>query len=255
MGIKRLFLLMGGTLELDKSIITYRTDIGKKIRIPVVMGLIETSDGYALFDTGLNPRGIDDPQGIWGEKASIIVEFKNKNSIVIYLDELGLKPNDVKWIINSHLHYDHTGGNKFFNNSKIFVQKSEFRFAHYPDEFASYAYIKNHFDLPLDYKLIEGDHEVLPGIYTIFTPGHTPGSQALMVELPEAGKIILTGDAIYCKENIEKGVPAGNCWNSADAIISMNKIRQIANRESAKLFITHQPNIQEELLFYPKFYS
>jgi N-acyl homoserine lactone hydrolase len=255
MSTRKLYLLNGGLLELDKSIITYRTDIGKKIQIPVVMSLIETSEGYVLFDTGLNPEGINNPKKAWGEKASLIVQFKKENDIRNKLKELGLKTNDIKYVVNSHLHYDHTGGNKFFQKSKFFVQKAEYRFAHFPDEFASHAYLKNHFDLPFNYFLIEGDYELLPGLFIIFTPGHTPGSQSLLVELPNTGKVILTGDAIYCQENIEKNIPAGNCWDTGQAMISMNRISQLSKREKAKIFITHQPNIQKELSFSPLFYD
>jgi N-acyl homoserine lactone hydrolase len=255
MRTKKLYLLNGGLLELDKSIITYRTDMGKKIKIPVVMSLIETSEGYVLFDTGLNPEGINNPQKAWGEKASLIVKFEKENDIRNRLKELGLKINDIKYVVNSHLHYDHTGGNKFFKKAKFVVQKAEYRFAHFPDEFASHAYIKNHFDLPFNYFLIEGDYELLPGLYIIFTPGHTPGSQSLLVELPKTGKVLLTGDAIYCHENIDKNIPAGNCWDTKQAMISMNRISQICKREKAKIFITHQPNIEKELLFSPLFYN
>jgi N-acyl homoserine lactone hydrolase len=245
--VKGLYLLPGGTLELDKSIIMYRTDMGKKVRIPVVVSLVETSEGSVLFDTGLNPKGLLDPSGTWGEKAPLVVEFTAADDVRNRLKELGIKPEDVSYVVNSHLHYDHTGGNQYFPKAKFIVQKAEYRFALLPDDFAAGAYMRDHFDHPYDYRFIEGDHELLPGITLLFSPGHTPGSQAMLVRLPESGNVCLTGDVVYCLENIGRNLPAGNCWDPGQAMMSMKRLTQLAKRENAALFITHQPGIWERL--------
>ena len=247
MPVKGLYLLPGGMLELDKGLITYRTDMGKKVQIPVVMSLVETTEGYILFDTGLNPQGLATPTKTWGEKASIIAEFRPEDDIRKRLDQLGVKLKDISYVVNSHLHYDHTGGNQFFPEAKFVLQKAEYRFAHFPDDSASGAYLKNHFDYPFDYRLIEGDLELLPGVFLVFTPGHTPGSQSMVLNLPETGTVILTGDAVYSRENVEKNIPAGNNWDSGQAMMSMNRLVQFAKREKGRLFITHQPDIWDTL--------
>ena len=54
MAVRRLYLLKGGILELDKGILTYRVDMGKRVKLPASMALVETDDGNILFDTGLN---------------------------------------------------------------------------------------------------------------------------------------------------------------------------------------------------------
>ncbi len=247
MPVKGLYLLFGGTLQLDKGLITYRTDMGKRVQIPVVMSLVDTTEGYILFDTGLNPRGLADPLGAWGEKASVVAEFKSEHDIRSRLNGLGVKPEEISCVVNSHLHYDHTGGNQFFPKAKFVVQKAEYRFAHFPDDSASAAYLKNHFDYPFDYKLIEGDEELLPGVFLMFTPGHTPGSQSMALSLPKTGTVILAGDAVYSHENVEKNIPAGNNWDTGQAMMSMNRLVQFAKREKGRLFITHEPNIWNSL--------
>lgn len=244
MGVKGLFLLPGGEIEIDKSVTTYRVDMGRKIRIPVIMALVDTTEGYILYDTGLDPKGLNDPVGLWGEHiASMIAKFHPEDDIVERLAELGLAPKDIRFVINSHLHYDHTGGNQFFTESEFIVQNAEFRYAKYPDRFASGAYLKKQFDLPLKYRLIEGDIELFPGVSLVLTPGHTPGNQSLVISLPESGTVVVTGDAIYCKENIEKMIPPGNCVNPVEAMNSMSRLIQIAKREKGRLFINHDPEV------------
>lgn len=256
MGAKALYLLPCGELELDKSIITYRVDMGKMVRIPVIAALIETDEGWILFDTGLNPLGLEEPVATWGERASkVVYSFNAEDDIRNRLKDLGLTPNDIKIVVNSHLHWDHTGGNQFFKKSTFIVQKAEYRFAFYPDTFASGAYLKNHFDHPLKYELIEGDSVLVPGVSLVVTQGHTPGSQSMIVDLPKFGTVILTADAIYTKENIEKNIPAGNCWNPEQAMMSMARLINISKRENAKLFITHDPDAWDELKASPYYYE
>jgi len=243
MAVKGLYLFPSGVLELDKGVITYRVDMGKKVKIPVIAALVKTDDGNILFDTGLNPEGLVDPIKAWGERAAgVVAEFKKEDDIRNRLKELGLTTDDIRFVVNSHFHWDHTGGNQFFTKSKFIVQKAEYRFAYYPDDFVAAAYLKNHFDHPLDYQLIEGDMELVPGVSLVVTYGHTPGSQSMVVSLPESGTVVLTADAIYTKENIEKNIPAGNCWDPRQAMVSMHRLVHIAKREKGQLFITHDPD-------------
>lgn len=248
MAVKGLYILPGGMLELDKGLITYRTDLGVKVHSPVVMSLVETTEGYILFDTGLSPQGLSDPIGTWGEKvARLIVEFRPEDDIRHRLKALGLKPDDIAYVVNSHLHYDHTGGNQFFPKGKFIVQKAEYRFALFPDSFAAGGYVKNHFALPIDYQLIEGDWELCPGVFLMFTPGHTPGSQSLSLRLPESGTVVLPGDVLYTKESIDNNIPAGNAWNPPQSMMSMNRVVEFCKREKGRLFITHEPKIWDTL--------
>jgi N-acyl homoserine lactone hydrolase len=242
MSVNGLYLFPGGRIKVDKSVITYRIDMGKEIEIPVIMALLDTSDGIILYDTGLDPEGLEDPINYWGAHvARMISKFGPEDDVRNRLKELGLEPRDVKYVINSHLHYDHTGGNQYFSDSTFIVQKAEFRYAKYPDSFAAGAYLKKQFELPLKYELIEGDTEMVSDVSLIFTPGHTPGNQSLLIKLSEMGTIVLTGDAIYCHENIEKMIPPGNCVDPVQAMNSISRLIHIAKREGGHLFINHDP--------------
>jgi glyoxylase-like metal-dependent hydrolase (beta-lactamase superfamily II) len=92
----------------DKGIITYRVDMGKRVEIPVVMALVNSDDGNILFDTGLNPQGLLDPVKTWGERAPRVSSFGPEDDVRNRLKELNLGTDDIRYVVNSHLHWDHT---------------------------------------------------------------------------------------------------------------------------------------------------
>lgn len=255
MAVKKMWLLPCGWLTVEKSSMVHRVGLGVAVDIPVVAALIETDDGFVLFDTGLDPESLTNPASQILVQRKVIKSLTKENDIRLQLRQLGLKPADIRYVVNSHLHYDHTGGNRFFTSAQIYVQKSEYRFAHYPDTHVAYLYLKHQFDHPLQYELLEGDHKVVDGVYVTATPGHSPGHQSLLVELPKSGLAILVGDAMYCRENMERNVPPGNVWDMTMSVISMSRLIYLAERENGKLFIMHDPQFWEEHKPAPHFYE
>jgi N-acyl homoserine lactone hydrolase len=252
MAARELFLFPGGTLEIEKSMMLYRLYFGQKEEIPIVMALIKTDDGNILFDTGMDPEGLTDPQRAWGPMASSVIEFKEKDEIRHQLQQLNLAPGDIQYVVTSHLHWDHGGGLRFFKDSIIITQKSEYRFALYPDTFVARVYNRRHFDHPLKYKLVEGDTQIVPGVHVIHTPGHTPGHQSLMVKLPEKGTVILAGDAVFTQENIEKDIPSPNAWSPALAMDSMHRLRSLAQYGDGLIIPGHEPKLWKVFGHWPK---
>ena len=234
-----------GSLTVDQSAITYQKGLGNPVEIPVIPVLIDTDDGYILFDTGLDPAGLSSPEEVWGIKKKVVRRFSEENDIRHQLDLIGVKPEDIRYVVNSHFHWDHTGGNRFFSEATFFVQKSEYRFGYYPDSFVESLYIKPHFDHPLNYQLIEGDYEVVEGVYIITTPGHTPGHQSLVVQMPDETAILMA-DAVYSKENYDLDIPPGNTWDITKAIESMNKLKYLAKMTDGNMYITHDPNFWKD---------
>jgi glyoxylase-like metal-dependent hydrolase (beta-lactamase superfamily II) len=246
MAVRGMYFLNCGLLTVDQGSVTARNRAGEKVDIPVIPVLIDTDDGYVLFDTGLDPQGFLNPVEVWGTKASSVKELNEDYDIRKQLQKIGLTPKDIKYVVNSHLHWDHCGGNRFFSESLILVQKSEYRNAMYPDQFEAPIYMKDHFNHPLNYQLIEGDMKVVDGVYITSTPGHTVGHQSLIVDLKELGRAILVGDVVYSKENIEKKIPPGIVSSFPQAVESMNRLIAMCVRDRAKLFITHDPEFWME---------
>jgi len=101
-------------------------------------------------------------------------------------------PREVVCVINTHLHFDHCGGNRLFTGVPIYVQRLEREAARAEDytipewvEFEGATYVE-----------LEGEEEVLPGLRVVPTPGHTPGHQSVLVETDD-GLVVVAGDVAY----------------------------------------------------------
>ena len=168
-------------------------------RIPLAMRclLVEHPDGLVLIDTGLgnkeNARFLD----IYGVENQ---GLEGATQLEDALAAAGHLPRDVRWVINTHLHFDHAGGNTTadpeleddprrhvrpaFPNATYVVQKAELEFARRANERTRASYLPHNFE-PIAaadrWRLVEGDAEVLPGISVRLTPGHVPFHQMVLL--------------------------------------------------------------------------
>jgi len=119
------------------------------------------------------------------------------------LANVGLKPKDVDILILTHLHQDHALNADKFTKAEVYVQEDEFKFARSPHIFWSATYAGVNIDSlsKMKLRLIRGEHQLEGSIKLILTPGHTPGTQSIVVET-SAGKAVIVG---FCsiKENFE----------------------------------------------------
>ncbi len=193
-GRLRCHALEGGLQRLDggamfgivpKVLWSRRAPPDDKNRIPLALRclLIEHDDGLVLVDTGIGNKENEKFIAIYG------VENKGANGrtkLEDVLTELGHRPDDIRWVINTHLHFDHAGGNKTpaglaFPRARYVVQKGELNFAQHTNERTAGSYLPHNFaDTP--FTLIEGETEILPGIRGMPTPGHVPYHQSILIE-------------------------------------------------------------------------
>jgi len=162
-------------------------------RIPLAMRplLVEHPDGLVLIDNGLGNKEDEKFIDIYGVENS---GTPGPTQLEDALRSLGHTPADVRWVINTHLHFDHAGGNttRFpgdevrvtFPNATYVVQAGELAFARHTNERTRASYLPHNFD-PVDaagrWRLLQGDTEILPGIRARLTPGHVPFHQSILV--------------------------------------------------------------------------
>jgi N-acyl homoserine lactone hydrolase len=155
-------------------------------RMPVFVWTIEHPAGLVLVDTGM----IDSSPEV--EDLSPTPHPENI-------------PRDVALVINTHLHFDHCGGNRLFPGVPIHVQRRELADARSLDDYTIREWVD--FDGAM-YVEHDGEEELLPGIRLLPAPGHTDGHQVVVVET-DAGTNVLGGDVAVWFGELERGATEG----------------------------------------------
>lgn len=233
--VNKLFFLPAGSCFLDQSAVNQNLPSGKLMEMPVWCFLVETSDGPILVDTGMPDSFVNNPDYYKGTRREgrLVPKMREEDRIPNILKRVGYQPDDIQAVISSHLHLDHAGGNGHFRNPPIILQKAEFDAAM---ENADYS--PQECRIPdLRYQLIEGDHELVPGVQILFTPGHAPGHQSVLVNTRKTGRILLTIDVAYTDEIFNKDIP----FLSHDRAMASQSIRDMKNLVE---------DIQPEVIFY-----
>ena len=150
-----------------------------------------------------------------------------------------LAPEDITHVVTSHLHYDHCGCNKLFPRARILVQKAEMDAARAPDS----RYDRRLWDHPLDYQLVDGEHDVFGDgtVVLVPTPGHTVGHQSLVVQVSRDRRYVLTADACYSKEHMDREVRPAVVWNAPAMLESMAKLRRLGEQAGTRVLYGHDP--------------
>jgi N-acyl homoserine lactone hydrolase len=258
---EKLFRLdCGRSLANDESVWTPGENVGRSIEFSSTCWLIKHGSEWLLWDTGVPEAALNDPRG-WSTLPKLIVYHLDK-TLTDQLAEIGLKPRDIARVAISHTHGDHIGNVGLFPNSTILMQQAEYSWINSdngPNDNVNQlmALARKLLGTPKNLQLIDGDTDVFGdgSVTLVSTPGHTPGSQSLLVHLKNSGFIILSGDVVHSEENFEKNrVPSLNT-NKAESIASMEKIRQMIAKYKATLFINHDKKQTDKLKLLPAFYD
>jgi len=105
----------------------------------------------------------------------------------------------IEAVINTHLHFDHCGGNRRFAGVPTYVQRAELAAVAEPDYFVEWVHFEG-----ADYRELDGDADLGDGISVLSTPGHSPGHQCVLVETAE-GLVVLGGDVTYSMDELVAG--------------------------------------------------
>jgi N-acyl homoserine lactone hydrolase len=135
-----------------------------------------------------------------------------RTPIVEALGRIGVHPGEIDVVINCHLHADHAGGNVHFPDAVIWAQPAEVAAAREPDYSVPAA-------LNLDggrYEEREGEHEPLPGVWIVPTPGHSPGHQSIAIET-DAGRLLLAGQCYRDASSFARALTALELSRSGNA--------------------------------------
>ena len=241
----RVFALCTGSIELDRASMLSDLPAGQPWTVPVLSFLVEHPRGRLLFDTGVHCQARVDPVGRLGEERSrrLTVKSGEGDDVVPQLARLGLTPQNVRYVANSHLHFDHCGGNEFFAGATFLVQRPELEAARRPGFVPSYSPSPIDFEHPLDYQMIDGEHDVFGDGTVILIPtyGHTPGHQSLLVRAGKGTQVVCASDACYTRENMYRDVLPKILWNPSIMRDSLATLRKLRDSAGATMFYGHDP--------------
>jgi len=208
--------------------------------------LIQTYDKNILLDTGLGDK--------FDEKFKERFKVNKAKELNISLKEVGLTPEDIDMVINTHLHFDHAGGNTrlemgnptpSFPRAKYVIQRGEWEDAINPNERTRASYLKDNL-IPIQetglLELIDGDTELLPGVRTIVTGGHTPNHQIVLLE-SEGKKALYLGDLVPTTSHIKTPYVMGYDLYPLDTMMKKREILNRALEEHWLLIFEHDPKI------------
>src|SRR5688500_15620167 len=166
-------------------------------RIPLGLRslLVETPDELVLIETGIGNKGDEKFNAIYGVDSAPPAEHAGApDRLQAAIRAAGFAAEDVGVVVNTHLHFDHCGGNTFrdaegrvsisFPRARYVVQRGEWDYAHWRNERTQASYLKADF-APVHeagmFDLMEREGEVAPGIEVLRTPGHTPNHTSVLV--------------------------------------------------------------------------
>lgn len=200
MALKIQALHVGTLKDFPTAAITYQRGFGHTHDVAMIMFLVTGGEHPVIVDTGTG-----DPEFTAKHHGYDLVRPPEQEPRAV-LERVGVDPAEVGTVINTHLHWDHCSNNDMFSNARIVVQKMELQYAVDPLEPHLAAFERVPGILPpwvraMDrITTVRGDVEIMPGLSVVHLPGHTPGSQGVLVQGKES-RYLLAGDCVDTHAN------------------------------------------------------
>jgi len=227
--VYRIYPLRNGTCKIAGNHAFYKGNNAETYDYALYMWLILGGDKPILVDAGLS--NVDEMnRGAAQVLREPISQDKHETSIA-QLRKFGLTPDDIGYVLITHLHFDHVDDLLNYRNAKVYVGRKEWEGASSAAPTWGHSRVMQEFINNPIYRqrltLVE-DEQILPGIESFWIGGHTPGSTAYRVNTGY-GRVVLTGDTVSLLANFEQNIPPGVFTSYDECMAAMNKIRQRAD--------------------------
>lgn len=256
--VRRVIPLIVGWERLPRSFSIHGDDSGQTLIEPVPVLLLETDDGWTLLDTGINTALVRDRplyERLHARNHDIvpILPEGDGEPLERALAGHGVALADIERIYLSHLHNDHAGGLRLFGRTvPVWVQRRELEYGLADHPFPEqHGMFRIDFDDPeIDWRLIDGDAVLAPGIRAVLTPGHTPGHQSFVVDVQDGSGYVFAFDAGDLRENFERELAVGGFVHcrAEDTVAPIRQLNAIAAELGYRLIPGHDPEVWPELL-------
>jgi glyoxylase-like metal-dependent hydrolase (beta-lactamase superfamily II) len=213
--------------------------------VPVPFFLIRHPEGDVIVDGG-NPLAVArDPHTHWGALADQFeVHMSEEQHCAAQLAAFGLTPDSIRFIVQTHLHIDHTGALGHFPDAEVVVHSRELAAARAADSPLATGYVRADFDRP-DLRWRPTDCELdLFGdgaVRLLETPGHSAGHMSVLVSLPQTGPMLLTADASDDRRQWDGREHPRALFSREQAARSMERLHDVAADTGALVVFGHDP--------------
>lgn len=243
----KIYPINQGYSEIGIHDVLYRNNEGTILKFAWGAFLLKGEDGsYIMVDTGAPSCEEIESRGY------PLRHTKDNIQIADQVRKAGADPAQIKLAIMTHLHWDHAWNVDVFPNATFIVQEKEMNAAVHPMKIYRKSYgLMEQSNGPdwiralMRFKTVKGDKEIVPGIRVITTPGHSDGSQSVLVDTAE-GTYMLPGDWIMNKLNLERETPTGSNPDVAAWYESLEKVQSL---ELAGILPCHDPETYERVCY------
>ena len=237
----RLYFFSCGSLKSEAQYIWMNEGLGEPSEIPVPFFLITHPRGNVLFDGGNALEVGQDAREHWGAVVDVYEPVMTEDDFVVnQLQAMDVDPASVRYVVQSHLHLDHSGAVGHFPNAQYVVQRRELEYAYTPHWFQAPAYIRHDFDRDVDWLFLAGEHDDYYDLYG---------------DLEETGPMVLTADACYVMEHYNNEALPGLLHSASDCADSVQKIRRTVDALEATVVTGHDPNEWPDFKKAPEYYA
>ena len=257
----KVYFLDGGSCVIDGFHMYWNVGPCGDIRFPCYSVLVDHGEGKFLLDTSFDM-----------EHTQKVLPFEKpmqtkEQTIPGALSLVGLKPEDITHVVNSHFHFDHVGGNKHLKNAVTICHRLEYEACQSPQPFERLGYSDLSFAPPEiakeqavpgfnpKFELVTGDQEIAKGLWLFETPGHSAGHYSVMVELADRRPMLFAFDNANTKKNLETGIICSFHLDPAANVRSVERLKELAEKHDAEIFYSHDPELFPNYLKPPEHYS
>jgi N-acyl homoserine lactone hydrolase len=236
----KLQFISAGRLRLKKSIYDRSADRSETFEAPVSSALIRHKQGNVLFDTGCHPSVVEHGEERWGSLMKVMTPVMGaQDTLLPNLACVGINPDDIDVVVNSHFHPDHCGCNEFFRKATIIAHTKEIEAAKAPGAETA-GYLRADWDHGQKADAVDGERDLFGDgkLVLIPLPGHTPGTLGASVNLERDGSFLLVSDAVSLRANLDADTVPRNTWNAEALLKSFAEIRRV-ERSGATIVCGH----------------
>jgi glyoxylase-like metal-dependent hydrolase (beta-lactamase superfamily II) len=219
-------------------------DTRNRVRLGLNCLLVRTEKHHVLIETGIGDK--------FEPKYTDIYGIEKTTTLLAELGRVGLAPNDIDLVINTHLHFDHCGWNTrredgktlpTFPRARYCIQRGEWEHALHPTERDAASYVMEFFrPAEAQTELLEGDQEIAPGIRVEVFPGHTRDMQCVWIE-SEGESACFIGDLVPTRAHLPYPWIMAFDLYPLDTLASKRRLLPRLAEQGSLVFFPHDPEV------------